>query len=94
VDRRGGNLLQPHPLATGGCGQDGGRLAAILTAAPRRRRGFFWQRRAFSQSWSAPISPTSAAASASTASVRAWPRRPVARSWSGAAARAGLASRR
>ena len=35
---------------------DGRRRLAILTAAPRRRRGFFWQRRAFSHRHEAHLS--------------------------------------
>jgi len=49
VDSGGGKSLQPHPCVVCACGEAGGRSSSILTAAPRRRRGFFWQRRAFSQ---------------------------------------------
>jgi len=56
--------------------------------------GIFLAKTSLSQSWSAPISPTSAAVSVSTGSARACRRRPAARSWSVAAARAGLAFRR
>jgi len=73
---------------------DGGSANLVYTdrRAPPPAGIFLAKTSLFPPPWSAPISPTSVAASASTASVRGCRRRPAGRSSSVAAAGAARAS--